>query len=250
MSDPEKRGQEPAIMGLVQLPINTSEDVSEEETTTKEAATKVMESVQDENAEHLSELQPHLHARTFLAVFAVCLIYFAQLFSIVGAGTVSFVFLCEHQPQRKVQLQEVTQLLILVPRLARRDHRRQLPSDRGRRVDHRSNSHPHGRPWSHSLTGGRLLGPEMVSGDTHTVRSCRRGSGCSRFEHGHDHRWIQYYRHRLRCAASHSHSGFRGPAPALASLGPSQRHDRQQLGPYHRHLCWWRAEPTWKSQWI
>jgi hypothetical protein len=116
MSDPEKRGQEPAILGLVQLPIPTSEDVSEEEATTKEAAAKVMKSVHDENAEHLSELQPHLHARTFLAVFAVCLIYFVQLFSIVGAGTVSFVFLCEHRPQRKVQLQEVTQLLILVPR--------------------------------------------------------------------------------------------------------------------------------------
>ncbi|KAK3488570.1 hypothetical protein B0T13DRAFT_520476 [Neurospora crassa] len=29
---------------------------------------------------------PHLHAKTFLAVFAVCLIYIAQLISLVGAG--------------------------------------------------------------------------------------------------------------------------------------------------------------------
>jgi hypothetical protein len=31
---------------------------------------------------------PHLHAKTFLTVFAVCLIYFAQLINVVGAGAV------------------------------------------------------------------------------------------------------------------------------------------------------------------
>lgn len=36
-----------------------------------------------------SELAPQLHAKTFLAVAAVCLIYFAQLVSLVGAGVVS-----------------------------------------------------------------------------------------------------------------------------------------------------------------
>jgi hypothetical protein len=35
------------------------------------------------------EPAPRLHAKTFLAVFAVCLIYFAQLVSLVGAGAVS-----------------------------------------------------------------------------------------------------------------------------------------------------------------
>lgn len=35
------------------------------------------------------EIQPHIHAKTFLAVAAVCLIYFAQLFALVGAGAVS-----------------------------------------------------------------------------------------------------------------------------------------------------------------
>lgn len=32
---------------------------------------------------------PHLHAKTFLIVFAVCFIYFAQLINVVGAGAVS-----------------------------------------------------------------------------------------------------------------------------------------------------------------
>lgn len=31
---------------------------------------------------------PHLHAKTFLIVFAVCFIYFAQLINVVGAGAV------------------------------------------------------------------------------------------------------------------------------------------------------------------
>lgn len=39
--------------------------------------------------EHGADAQPHLHAKTFLAVLAVFLIYAAQLFAIVGAGTVS-----------------------------------------------------------------------------------------------------------------------------------------------------------------
>ncbi len=34
---------------------------------------------------------PHLHAKTYLTVFAVCLIYFAQLINVVGAGAVSYM---------------------------------------------------------------------------------------------------------------------------------------------------------------
>ena len=37
-----------------------------------------------------NEPVPHLHLKTYLAVFTVCLIYYAQLFNIVGAGAVSF----------------------------------------------------------------------------------------------------------------------------------------------------------------
>ena len=38
--------------------------------------------------EDTDEPVPHLHAKTFLVVFAVCLIYFAQLINVVGAGAV------------------------------------------------------------------------------------------------------------------------------------------------------------------
>lgn len=40
------------------------------------------------NSRSDDEPQPHLHARTFLAVVAVNLIYVAQLFALVGAGSV------------------------------------------------------------------------------------------------------------------------------------------------------------------
>jgi hypothetical protein len=34
------------------------------------------------------EVTPHLHAKTFLIIFAVALIYFTQVFNLVGAGSV------------------------------------------------------------------------------------------------------------------------------------------------------------------
>ena len=37
------------------------------------------------------EPEPHLHAKTFMIVFAVCFIYFAQLINVVGAGAVSII---------------------------------------------------------------------------------------------------------------------------------------------------------------
>lgn len=36
-----------------------------------------------------SEPRPHLHAKTFLAVFAICVIYFVQIYNVVGSGAVS-----------------------------------------------------------------------------------------------------------------------------------------------------------------
>ena len=39
------------------------------------------------------EPRPHLHAKTFLAVFAVFGIYFAQVYCLVGAGAVSVTLL-------------------------------------------------------------------------------------------------------------------------------------------------------------
>lgn len=88
MSDPTKGGQEPTTVG--NLPIATSTNVSEKETATEDAVAKVAQSTDDEDAEPEFEPQPHLHAKTFLAVSAVYLIYFAQVFSLVGAGAVSF----------------------------------------------------------------------------------------------------------------------------------------------------------------
>ena len=65
----------------------------------KEEALQVHESLKPEKefpseansstVEDGEEPVPHLHAKTFLVVFAVCLIYFAQLINVVGAGAVS-----------------------------------------------------------------------------------------------------------------------------------------------------------------
>jgi hypothetical protein len=43
--------------------------------------------------EEQDEAVPRLHAKTFLTVFAVCLIYFAQLINVVGAGAVSISYI-------------------------------------------------------------------------------------------------------------------------------------------------------------
>ncbi len=43
--------------------------------------------------EDTDEPVPHLHAKTYLTVFAVCLIYFAQVYNVVGAGAVSPIYL-------------------------------------------------------------------------------------------------------------------------------------------------------------
>jgi len=51
------------------------------------AASKM--SIEDSN-----EPVPHLHAKTYLTVFAVCLIYFAQLVNVVGAGAVRCYDFC------------------------------------------------------------------------------------------------------------------------------------------------------------
>jgi hypothetical protein len=43
------------------------------------------ESIQEDEAEPV----PHLHAKTFLTLFAICLICFAQVINVVGSGAVS-----------------------------------------------------------------------------------------------------------------------------------------------------------------
>ncbi|KAK3350586.1 major facilitator superfamily domain-containing protein [Neurospora tetraspora] len=39
-----------------------------------------------DTASSRSEPRPHLHAKTFLAVFAICVIYFVQIYNVVGSG--------------------------------------------------------------------------------------------------------------------------------------------------------------------
>jgi hypothetical protein len=42
-------------------------------------------SIREDEAEPV----PHLHAKTFLTLFAICLICFAEVINVVGAGSVS-----------------------------------------------------------------------------------------------------------------------------------------------------------------
>ncbi len=64
--------------------------VTEEQPVEKEALEKEVPSTS--SIEDQDEPVPHLHAKTFLTVFAVCLIYFAQLINVVGAGAVSSAY--------------------------------------------------------------------------------------------------------------------------------------------------------------
>ncbi|KAF4626340.1 hypothetical protein G7Y89_g11820 [Cudoniella acicularis] len=69
-------------------PIDTNKNLTpiksslEKDTTVRRDITKSSNTSDDGEP----DLAPHLHARTFLAVFAVCLIYVAQVFALVGAG--------------------------------------------------------------------------------------------------------------------------------------------------------------------
>ena len=63
---------------------STPENASEKDVTGEKVLAKHQQTDVDD-----PEPQAHLHARTFLAVFAMCLIYFAQDFALVGAGSVS-----------------------------------------------------------------------------------------------------------------------------------------------------------------
>jgi hypothetical protein len=82
MFDQATHAQEPADVQNQPIPPNS---ISEKDNTIQESIAQRAES----SDEYVDNVQPHLHARTFLAVFAVCLIYFAQDFALVGAGAVS-----------------------------------------------------------------------------------------------------------------------------------------------------------------
>lgn len=48
--------------------------------------------------ESFDEPPPHLHAKTFLSVLSICMLYFTQNFCIVGAGAVSWIYLTRGKP--------------------------------------------------------------------------------------------------------------------------------------------------------
>lgn len=66
-------------------PVNVSEEIKEK-ATSNGSDTAVKKSDMSDSSD---ERHVHLHAKTFLAVFAACLIYTAQLVNLIGAGAVS-----------------------------------------------------------------------------------------------------------------------------------------------------------------
>jgi hypothetical protein len=133
------------------------------------------------------EVAPRLHAKTFLAVLAVCLIYFAQLVSLVGAGVVSSARPLFSQLLRYSELSA-----------ASTNHRRPLQRYQQGSLVPRFPRHLHCRPRAYSIPGGRLLGPEMVPRHPVSNRRCRLRRPVSRTIHQHGHRRLLPHRRRLR----------------------------------------------------
>jgi hypothetical protein len=65
-----------------------AETVAAERPESSEPDNEKSEVIPTSSIEDDDEQVPHLHAKTFLIVFSVCLIYFAQLINVVGAGAV------------------------------------------------------------------------------------------------------------------------------------------------------------------
>ncbi|KAB5517003.1 major facilitator superfamily domain-containing protein [Coniochaeta sp. 2T2.1] len=91
MSDAEKQTQQaaPAVTLPATLLGPTTERAAT--STTPDESAKPVQNVHSKEVRNSSdedlEPVPHVHLRTYLAVFAVCLIYFAQVFALVGAGS-------------------------------------------------------------------------------------------------------------------------------------------------------------------
>jgi hypothetical protein len=66
--------------------MRSEEDPSGENSSEEKPSETVKTSI-----EYSEEPVPHLHAKTYLTVYAVCLIYFAQVINVVGAGAVSAI---------------------------------------------------------------------------------------------------------------------------------------------------------------
>lgn len=72
--------------------LNVIKDVRPENDTPSTPSEPEKSDNKEHSIEDHEEPVPHLHAKTFLIVFAVCLIYFAQLINVVGAGAVSIFY--------------------------------------------------------------------------------------------------------------------------------------------------------------
>lgn len=79
-----------APLAVKKTPVEgTERPISSETASTHEKIETEKPVVGTSTIEEKDEPVPHLHAKTYLTVFAICLIYFAQLINVVGAGAVS-----------------------------------------------------------------------------------------------------------------------------------------------------------------
>lgn len=124
------------------------------------------------SVEDADEPVPHLHAKTFLVVFAVCLIYFVQLINVVGAGAVRRLLYRTRNSSNR---------LTASPRYCRRTWRRLENCV----VDFRSLDILHcSQP--DRIPSSRLLGQKMVPSNSHCIWRCRLNHHCPGYfdEHG------------------------------------------------------------------
>jgi hypothetical protein len=86
MSDAEKEHQQPSAANATHATGSTKTSTTLVETAkpSQHVQSKEVGNASQEDVERV----PHVHLRTYLAVFAVCLVYFAQDFALVGAGSV------------------------------------------------------------------------------------------------------------------------------------------------------------------
>lgn len=75
-------------MTLAIKPPTTTDSVSDKDATIEKITAQAID--ESDNLSNDDEQEPHLHAKTFLVVFVVCLIYFAWNFALVGTGAASF----------------------------------------------------------------------------------------------------------------------------------------------------------------
>jgi hypothetical protein len=79
-----EKGENGQVTETTQVSDDSPLAMSTKEQETENPSSVVKSSIEDNGDEPV----PHLHAKTYLTVFAVCLIYFAQLINVVGAGAV------------------------------------------------------------------------------------------------------------------------------------------------------------------